>query len=107
MSSTRAAESLGVTGMRAQIHLGRIFGIRIGLHYSWIIIAFLIVFSLFQQFALVHHNWSPGVIWGTAVLTAVLFFICILLHELGHSVVAQRRGIRVPSIVLFALGGVS
>jgi Zn-dependent protease len=93
--------------MRAQIDLGRIFGIRVGLHYSWIIIAFLIVFSLSQQFALVHSNWSPSVIWGTAILTALLFFICILLHELGHSVVAQSRGIRVSSIVLFALGGVS
>jgi Zn-dependent protease/predicted transcriptional regulator len=47
------------------------------------------------------------VVWGTAILTALLFFVCILLHELGHSVVAQSRGIRVPSIVLFALGGVS
>jgi Zn-dependent protease/predicted transcriptional regulator len=93
--------------MRAQIHLGRIFGIRIGLHYSWIIIAILIVFSLAQQFALVHRNWSPSVVWGTAVVTALIFFICILLHELGHSIVAQSRGIRVPSIVLFALGGVS
>jgi Zn-dependent protease/predicted transcriptional regulator len=93
--------------MEAQIKLGRLFGIRIGLHYSWFIIAFLIAFSLVEQFATVHRDWSPGVIWGTAILTAVLFFVCIVLHELGHSVVAQSRGIRVPSIVLFALGGVS
>ena len=93
--------------MQAQIKLGRVFGIRIGLHYSWIIIAILIVFSLAQQFTLVHRDWGPGVVWGTAMLTALLFFICIVLHELGHSVVAQSRGIRVPSIVLFALGGVS
>ncbi len=93
--------------MRAQIHLGRILGIRIGLHYSWIIIAILIVFSLSQQFGVVHRNWNPTVVWGTAIFTALIFFICILLHELGHSIVAQSRGIRVPSIVLFALGGVS
>ena len=93
--------------MEAQIKLGRLFGIRIGLHYSWFIIAFLIAFSLVEQFATVHRDWSPGVIWGTAILTAVLFFVCIVLHELGHSVVAQSCGIRVPSIVLFALGGVS
>jgi Zn-dependent protease/predicted transcriptional regulator len=93
--------------MRAQIQLGRIFGIRIGLHYSWIIIAVLIVFSLSEQFRALHRGWSPGVVWGTAALTGILFFICILLHELGHSVVAQAYGIRVPSIVLFALGGVS
>jgi Zn-dependent protease/predicted transcriptional regulator len=93
--------------MQAQIKLGSIFGIRIGLHYSWIIIAILIVFSLSEQFAQLHRNWGPGVVWGTAILTALLFFVCIVLHELGHSVVAQSRGIRVPSIVLFALGGVS
>ncbi|HYN15637.1 MAG TPA: site-2 protease family protein [Terriglobales bacterium] len=93
--------------MQAQIKLGRVFGIRIGLHYSWVIIAILIVFSLSEQFRLVHRDWTPGVVWGTAILTAVLFFVCIVLHELGHSVVAQNRGIRVPSIVLFALGGVS
>ena len=93
--------------MQAQVKLGRVFGIRIGLHYSWIIIAVLIVFSLAEQFRVVHHDWSPGVIWGTSLLTAALFFVCILLHELGHSVVAQSHGIRVPSIVLFALGGVS
>jgi len=93
--------------MQAQIQLGRVFGIRIGLHYSWVIIAILIVFSLAEQFRVVHRDWTPGVVWGTATLTAVLFFVCIVLHELGHSVVAQSRGIRVPSIVLFALGGVS
>ncbi len=93
--------------MQAQVQLGRVFGIRIGLHYSWFLIAILIVFSLSGQFATVHRDWSPGVVWGTAILTALLFFLCIVLHELGHSVVAQSRGIRVPSIVLFALGGVS
>ena len=93
--------------MQAQIKLGRLFGIRIGLHYSWFIIAFLIVFSLVEQFVVVHRDWRRGVIWGTAILTAALFFVCIVLHELGHSVVAQRHRIHVPSIVLFALGGVS
>lgn len=93
--------------MRAQIQLGRVFGIRIGLHYSWIIIAILIVFSLSEQFAVVHRNWSRGAIWATAIVTAILFFVSILLHELGHSLVAQSRGIHVSSIVLFALGGVS
>ncbi len=93
--------------MRAQIKLGRIFGIEIGLHYSWLIIAVLILFSLGGQFAMVNRDWGTGVIWGAAVITTILFFVSILLHELGHSVVAQSRGIPVPSIVLFALGGVS
>ncbi len=93
--------------MQAQVKLGRVFGIRIGLHYSWLIIAVLILFSLGAQFAAVNRNWGTGVIWGAAVITTILFFVSILLHELGHSVVAKSRGIPVPSIVLFALGGVS
>ncbi len=93
--------------MRAQIKLGRIFGIEIGLHYSWLIIAVLILFSLGGQFAMVNRDWGAGVVWGAAVITTILFFLSILLHELGHSVVAKSRGIPVPSIVLFALGGVS
>jgi Zn-dependent protease len=90
--------------MQAQIKLGRLFGIRIGLHYSWLIIAFLIAFSLVEQFATVRRDWSRGVIWGSAIVTAVLFFVCIVPHPLGHSVVAQSRGIRVPSICVVRLG---
>ncbi len=93
--------------MQAQVKLGRVFGIRIGLHYSWIIIAILIAFSLSDLFHRTNREWPLAVVWGTAILTAVLFFVCIVLHELGHSLVAQSRGIRVPSIVLFALGGIS
>jgi Zn-dependent protease len=93
--------------VRGQIKLGRVFGIEIGLHYSWLIIAVLILFSLGGQFAMVNRDWGAGVIWGAAVITTILFFLSILLHELGHSVVAKSRGIPVPSIVLFALGGVS
>ena len=93
--------------MQAQVQLGRVFGIRIGLHYSWIIIAILIAFSLSDLFHHTNRDWPLAVVWGTAILTAVLFFVCIVLHELGHSLVAQSHGIRVSSIVLFALGGVS
>ena len=93
--------------MQAQVKLGRIFGIRIGLHYSWVLIAVLIAFSLSELFHRTNPEWPLAVVWGTAILTAVLFFVCILLHELGHSLVAQSRGMRVSSIVLFALGGVS
>ena len=93
--------------MRSQINLGRVFGIKIGLHYSWLIIAFLIVFSLSAQFHASHPEWGDGLILALAVLTAILFFISLLLHELAHSVVAKSRGLPVREITLFALGGVS
>ena len=93
--------------MRSTIKLGKISGIEIGLHYSWFIIAALIVFSLGEHFHQVNPHWSTWQVWITALITAILFFVTLLLHELAHSLVAQRRGLRVSAITLFALGGVS
>ena len=93
--------------MESQIKLGRIFGIQIGLHYSWLLIAFLIVLSLAGQFREKNPDWGQGVVWMLALVTGVLFFAAIVVHELAHSLVAQSRGLPVRSITLFALGGVS
>ncbi len=93
--------------MHSNIKLGSISGIEIGLHYSWFIIAALIVFSLGEHFHQVNPNWGTSQIWIAALFTAVLFFVSLLLHELSHSLVAQARGLKVRAITLFALGGVS
>jgi Zn-dependent protease/predicted transcriptional regulator len=93
--------------MRAQIKLGRISGITIGLHYSWLIIALLITLSLAGIFRANNPGWGESVIWATAICTALLFFAAIVLHELSHAVVAKARGLPVRSITLFALGGVA
>ena len=93
--------------MRSNIKLGTISGIEIGLHYSWFIIAALIVFSLGEHFHQVNPNWGAGQVWVAAVVTGALFFVTLLLHELAHSLVAQSRGMKVTRITLFALGGVS
>jgi len=93
--------------MRSNIKLGTVSGIEIGLHYSWFIIAALIVFSLGEHLRQVNRNWSPVEVWITVLFTAVLFFVTLLLHELAHSLVAQARGLKVKAITLFALGGVS
>ena len=93
--------------MRPTIQLGRIFGIRIGLHYSWFIIAFLIVISLAGRFQAENPQWGGTVIWALAGMTAVLFFASIVAHELSHAAVAIRQGMPVRSITLFALGGVA
>ena len=93
--------------MRSNIKLGKISGIEIGLHYSWFIIAALIVFSLGEHFHRVNPNWSTDQVWVAAVITGALFFLTLLLHELAHSLVAQSRGLKVTGITLFALGGVS
>ena len=93
--------------MKSQIKLGSIAGIAIGLHYSWFIIAFLIAFSLTAHFRITMPEQSNAVVWTASIVTAVLFFVTLLLHELAHSLVAKAKGLRVRAITLFALGGVS
>ncbi len=93
--------------MKAHIKLGRIFGVAVGLHYSWIIIALLVTLSLRSQFAIDHPAWDASTTWTIAIITGLLFFVSILLHELSHAAVAKLRGIPVRAITLFALGGVA
>ncbi|HYR91477.1 MAG TPA: site-2 protease family protein [Terriglobia bacterium] len=93
--------------MRPSIRLGRLFGIDIGLHYSWFIIALLIFLSLVGHFEIVNPQWNPALTWTLAAITAVLFFASIVAHELSHAAVANARGMPVKSITLFALGGVA
>jgi Zn-dependent protease len=89
------------------IVLGRIAGIPIGVHYSWLLIAVLITLSLTAFFGTTNPEWGAGVIWGAAVATALLFFVTLLAHELSHALVARARGLPVRSITLFALGGLA
>lgn len=93
--------------MRASISLGRIAGIPIGLHYSWLLIATLITLSLASHFRATNPDWAVAVVWTSAVVTALLFFVTLLAHELSHAVVAKSRGLPVRSITLFALGGIA
>jgi Zn-dependent protease len=93
--------------MKSHIKLGRIFGIEIGLHYSWFIIVLLITLSLAAEFQALNPQWESGVIWATAIVTGLLFFTTIILHELSHAAVAKARHLSVSSITLFALGGVA
>jgi len=93
--------------VRSQIKLGRIFGIGIGLHYSWFLIAFLIVASLAAQFHVTNPEWGEVTIFALALATGVLFFVSLLVHELCHSLFAKSHGLPVREITLFALGGVS
>jgi len=93
--------------MKSQIKLGTIFGVELGLHYSWLVIALLITFSLVSQFHAVNHDWSNALVWSTAIITGLLFFACLFAHELSHAIVAKACGIPVHKITLFLLGGVA
>jgi Zn-dependent protease len=90
------------------IPLGRILGIEIGLDYSWFVIFALMTWMLAgSYFPDEFKNWPPLLYWVTGAATAIMLFVSVLLHELGHSVVALRFGIPVRSITLFLFGGVA
>ena len=96
-----------IVNMKATIRLGNWFGVPVGLHYSWFIIAWLITLSLVSQFSAQNAGWSAATIWGLSIATAGLFFVCIVLHELSHATVARMSGMPVRGITLFALGGIA
>lgn len=85
-----------------------LFGIEIRLDFSVIFIFALIVFSLGNGvFPSWHPTWPAGMVWSTALTAGLLFFASLLAHELSHSLVARRYGIRVPRITLFLFGGMA
>jgi Zn-dependent protease len=88
------------------IQLARILGIRIGVDVSWFVVLFIFIFLLSGQFRDV-LNSSDGVAYLTAVSSALLFFVSLIFHELGHAVAARREGIGIESIDLWFFGGIA
>jgi Zn-dependent protease/CBS domain-containing protein len=86
--------------------VGRLAGIEIAIHPSWLVIAFLITYSLaVARFPMEFDGWSPMTYWVVAAATAALFFASVLAHELSHAVLARRFGLKVEGITLFIFGG--
>jgi Zn-dependent protease/CBS domain-containing protein len=92
---------------RSGIKIGRVFGIPIYLHLSWILIFILITYSLVDQFGARYPQWTTQQLWGLGVITSLLFFGSVLFHELSHSAVARHYRIPVASITLFFFGGIA
>jgi Zn-dependent protease/predicted transcriptional regulator len=89
------------------LRIGKILGIPIYLHSTWILIFAAITFFIASQFKQEHPLWTVTQHWTVGVLTSLLFFGSVLFHELSHSVVAQHYKIRVISITLFLFGGLA
>ena len=89
------------------LRIGRILGIPIYVHASWVIIFGLITMSLAMQFTAEHPQWTSVQHWTVGVITSLLFFASVVFHELSHSMVARIYKIRVISITLFVFGGVA
>ena len=91
----------------ASLSIGRIRGIDIRIHWSWLIIFWLITFGVAGIFGEINEEWSDTERYVAALVASALFFASIIAHELSHAFVAQSYGLRVPSITLFILGGVA
>lgn len=92
--------------MRATFVLGRIAGVRVGVHWSVLLIFGIIAFGLSQgRLPETQPGRSWAVYWAAGLCTAVVFFASLLAHELAHAVVARRNGVEVDEIVLWLLGG--
>jgi Zn-dependent protease len=94
--------------MQGSFRLGTLAGIEIRIHYTWLFAFFLIAWSLaLGYFPSTNPSLGAGTDWVLGIAAALLLFGSVLVHELGHSLVAGARGIRVDNITLFIFGGVS
>jgi Zn-dependent protease len=93
---------------KSSFSLGRVFGIPLDVDYSWFLIFALVTWTLATgYFPSEFRNWPAAEYWIIGLVTAILFFLSVLLHELGHSLVALMYKIPVRSITLLIFGGVS
>ncbi len=94
--------------MEANVKLGRILGIPVGLHVSWFLVFGLVTWSLAVGYFPAEYPALPrSACWLLGAVTSLLFFGSVLVHELSHSVVALRNRIPVQGITLFIFGGVT
>ena len=94
--------------MRGSLRFGRIAGIEIRIHYTWLLALVIFTWLLGQSyFPEAYPNWKTYAYWIAGFLATCLLFVSVLIHELAHSLVARARGLPVSSITLFILGGVS
>ena len=93
---------------KRNIPLGKIFGIPIGLDYTWFLIFVLLSWTLaVNYFPTEFKNWSFVEYWCVGIVTTIMLFVSVILHELGHSVIALRYKIKVKQITIFIFGGVA
>jgi len=82
------------------INLFRVFGIQLAVHASFLL---LLVYAGYEGWS--DSGGLSGLLWGVGL--TLVFFVCVILHELGHSLTAKRFGVRVPRILLLPIGGMA
>lgn len=99
---------MSANGSTDRLQIARVIGIPIYLHFSWLVIFGLIVWTLSTGYFPAQSPELPASShWARGLAASLLVFVSILLHELGHAVVALRHGVRTRSITLFVFGGVA
>jgi Zn-dependent protease/CBS domain-containing protein len=94
--------------MRGSLRLGKIAAIDVYAHPSWFIVFVLLTWSLASSwFAQLFPGWLTSTYWLAAFISALLLFVCVLVHEFSHALVARAYGLRVEHITLFIFGGVA
>lgn len=93
--------------MQSGRRVGSLFGIPLLIDPSWFVILIFVAFIYGGEWRLTYPQWGAGLAYGTALVMALLLFVSVLLHELGHSLVARSQGIKVNSITLFLFGGIA
>ncbi|MBB4661694.1 site-2 protease family protein [Conexibacter arvalis] len=91
-------------GRSGSIQLARLFGIRVGVDFSWFVVLFIVIFWLSDEFQR-SLGGTQTEAYVTAVVSALLLFGSVIVHELGHALTARRHGIEVSGITLSPLGG--
>src|SRR4029077_16790126 len=92
--------------MNETLSLGRIAGIHVGLNWSLLVVAGLIAWSLATGILPpAAPGYSSSAYWTAGLVAAIVYLASLLAHELAHSVVATRRGVRVEGITLWLFGG--
>ena len=89
--------------MQKSWRIGSLFGIPLFLDPLW----FIILTFVTLNFGLAYLQWGSVLAWSAGLVIALLMFGSVLLHELGHSLVARSQGITVNSITLFLFGGIA
>ncbi|MBW4553900.1 MAG: site-2 protease family protein [Aphanocapsa sp. GSE-SYN-MK-11-07L] len=93
--------------MNQRWRIGSIFGIPLFVDASWFVVVALLTWVDGSDWQQMYPAWGTGWAWGAGFAMALLLFGSVLLHELGHSLVAKAQGIQVNSITLFLFGGVA
>jgi Zn-dependent protease/predicted transcriptional regulator len=100
--------ALDTTRALSGYRLGRLFGVEVVADWSLLLIFALVTFNLGAGvFPRWRPDWSPAIVWGTALAAALVFFSSVLIHELSHALVARGFGIDVRRITLFLFGGMA